>query len=584
MKNIKKLLYFLTPTEQKRAGILILMTFVMALIDTLGVASIFPFMAVITNPNLIETNFLLKNLFQLSSKIGVNTSEEFTYFFGFLIFIFLIFSLSFKGITTYLQVQFVSMRGHTISKRVLETYINQPYSWFLNQNSATIAKTILSEVGLIMQQALLPFFYLVTHSILALLLIILLLLVDVKLTLILAAVIGGIYFLIFTFFKKYTESLGKERLIANDFRYKAINEAFGASKEVKLGGLEKIFIDRYSKPSIVFAKNQALAIILQLLPRYFIEAISFGGILLLTLYIMLKTGSFNDSIPIISLFAFAGYRLMPSMQQIYQTCTVIKFSTSAIDKIHNDLDNLKLSNQIQDEKILPFNKEITLNQINYNYPDSSRTALKNIDLTIPCRSTIGLIGPTGCGKTTTVDIILGLLVPQKGTLKVDSEVITDKNRRSWQRSIGYVPQHIYLSDDTIEANIAFGTSPKNIDKHMIEKVSKIANLHKFVSDELPNKYQTIIGERGIRLSGGQRQRIGIARALYNNPKVLILDEATSALDNETEKVVMDAVNNLSKNITIVLIAHRLNTVKNCDIIFKLEKGQIQNYGKYNEII
>ena len=233
---------------------------------------------------------------------------------------------------------------------------------------------------------------------------------------------------------------------------------------------------------------------------------------------------------------------------------------------------------------MSLNKKINLKNIHYNYPNTSRSALKDINLIIPAKSTVGLIGPTGCGKTTTIDIILGLLEAQKGTLEVDGKVITKQNSRSWQRSIGYVPQHIFLSDNTVSANIAFGEDPRSINQKAVEKATKIANLHNFVIDELSNHYQTTIGERGVRLSGGQRQRIGIARALYHNPQVLILDEATSALDNQTEKAVMDAVNNLSKNITIILIAHRLNTVKNCDIIFKLDKGQLVAQGTYDEII
>jgi ABC-type multidrug transport system fused ATPase/permease subunit len=232
-------------------------------------------------------------------------------------------------------------------------------------------------------------------------------------------------------------------------------------------------------------------------------------------------------------------------------------------------------NKNQEQKILSFNKEINLLNIFYNYPDTARVALKNINLKIPAKSTVAFVGPTGSGKTTTIDIILGLLEPQRGTLEVDGTVITNQNLRSWQRSIGYVPQHIYLTDDSIAANIAFGLEKKDIDYDIIEKVSKIANLHNFITNELPKQYQTTIGECGIKLSGGQRQRIGIARALYHNPQVLIFDEATSALDYQTEKVVMDAVNNLSSNITIILIAHRLEIVKNCDIIFNLENGELK---------
>ena len=320
------------------------------------------------------------------------------------------------------------------------------------------------------------------------------------------------------------------------------------------------------------------------MPRFVLEAIAFGGILLIILYILANTGSVNDAIPIISLYAFAGYRLMPAIQVIYLSSTRLKFVGPALDKIINDIKNLKPLNLNQNQGVLNFNKAIDLKNISYNYPNSQRTSLKNINLSIPNSSRVGIMGQTGCGKTTMVDIILGLLDPEKGTLEVDGQIIKDQNRRSWQRSIGYVPQQIYLSDDTIAANIAFGVDPKDINKDLVERASKIANLHEFVINELPDQYETSVGERGIRLSGGQRQRIGIARALYHNPKVLILDEATSALDDQTEKVVMEAIHNLDKNITIIIIAHRLSTIKNCDIVYLLEKGELKNTGTFEEII
>ena len=584
MKTLKKLLYFLTPREKKSAVILLIMIIIMAFVDMIGVASILPFMAVITNPSLIETNFLLKNLFQISSVIGVETNKEFTFFLGSLVFLLLIISLSFKAITIYTQTRFVQMRGYSIGKKLLETYLNQPYAWFLNQNSAYLGKTILSEANLITGQGLTPIFNLITYCIITISLLILLLLVDVKLTLIVFLVIGSLYFIIFSLFKKSLDHIGKERLITNGLRFKWISEAFGASKEIKLGGLEKIYVDRFSKPSLIFARNESRSVMINSLPRYFIEALSFGGILLIILYTISKMGNFTNSIPIISIYAFAGYRLMPSLQQIYQAATVIKYSSPTINKIYDELRGLEANNSIQNENILSFNKSIKLNKISYSYPNSKKTALKDIDLTIPAKTKVGFIGLTGCGKTTTIDIILGLLEPQKGTLEIDGEVINNNNRRSWQRSIGYVPQHIYLSDNTIAENITFGEKINDINIDQVEKVSKIANLYQFVINELPNQFQTIIGERGIRLSGGQRQRIGIARALYHNPKVLILDEGTSALDSNTEKVVMEAVNNISKNITTIIIAHSLNTVKNCDIIYKLDKGKIIDKGTYKEMI
>lgn len=576
MKILKQLLYFLTTSEKKRAGLLLIMTLVMAIIDMLGIASILPFMAVVTNPSIVETNFLLSTIFEKSSVIGVTSNLEFIYFLGFLVFVFLVFSISFKALTIYIKAHFLQMVGYSISKNLFQTYLNQPYSWFLDRNSADLGKNILSEVGLVLNQGLTPMFNLITQSTIIVFILFFLLLVNFKLTLSVIIVIGGSYYLIFSFFRKYLYGIGEKRLIANRLRFKFLSEAFGASKEVKLAGLEKIFINKFSTPSLIFAKSQANSNVISTLPRYFIEAVLFGGMLSLILFIIAKTGNFTDSIPIIAVYAYAGYRIMPSVQQIYQDNSILRYSSATIDKIYYDFKSLKVNNSIQNENTLSLNKAITLNQISYNYPNSKRTTLKDISLTIPAKTKVGFIGPTGCGKTTTIDIILGLLEPQKGTLEIDGEVINNYNRRSWQRSIGYVPQHIYLSDDTIAANIAFGVDSKNINQDMIEKSSKIVNLHKFVFDELPNQYHTIIGERGVRLSGGQRQRIGIARALYHNPKVLILDEATSALDNETEKLIIDAMDNLDKNMTVIIIAHRLNTIKDCDIVFKLDNGKLIN--------
>ena len=245
---------------------------------------------------------------------------------------------------------------------------------------------------------------------------------------------------------------------------------------------------------------------------------------------------------------------------------------------------LKKVELTKNKDVLLLNKDITLRNIHFSYPNTSRKALKDINVIIPAKTTVGFMGTTGSGKTTMIDTILGLLEPQEGTLEVDGNLITKKNLRSWQYSIGYVPQHIYLADDTISANIAFGIDLENVDQKKVEKAAILANLHSFIIQDLPNKYQTKVGERGIKLSGGERQRIGIARALYSNPQLLILDEATSALDIQTEAAIMDGINSLSKDITIIIIAHRLSTLNKCDNIIKLEKGEIINQGKFDEMV
>jgi ABC-type multidrug transport system fused ATPase/permease subunit len=584
MQIFRKILFLLSPDERKSAGLLLIMIVLMALLDVIGVASILPFMAVLTNPDIIETNIILNSMFNFSGRFGVENNQQFLFILGVLVFLLLIISLGFKALTTYAQTRFIQMRAYSIGKRLVEKYLNQPYSWFLSRHSADIGKTILSEVDQVIGNGINPLMELIAKGMVAISLIILLIIADPKLTLIVGLLLGGAYLLIFYFVRSYLVSSGQKRLVNNQLRFTAVSEAFGGAKEVKVGGLEQTYVKSFSKAALIFAQTKTSSQVIALLPRYILEAIAFGGILLILLNFMTQTGGFNSALPIVSLYVFAGYRLMPALQQMYSSFTQLTFTGPALDKLYDDLKNLKQPNFNQDSTALSYNKSITLNNIYYSYPNSERTALKNLSFSIPAKSTVGLVGATGSGKTTTVDIILGLLEPQKGTLKVDEKIITKQNSRAWQRSIGYVPQSIFLSDDTVAANIGFGVDPKNINQDMVEKAAKIANLHDFIINEMPKQYQTTVGERGVRLSGGQRQRIGIARALYHQPKILILDEATSALDNVTEKAVIDAVDNLRNNLTIIIIAHRLNTIKQCDVIYKFDQGQLVGQGSFDELI
>tara|TARA_Y100000816_G_C26107438_1_gene588995 strand:- start:2 stop:1804 length:1803 start_codon:yes stop_codon:yes gene_type:complete len=579
----KKLLFLLKPREKIHAGLLLIMVLIMALLDMIGVASILPFMAVLTNPSLVETNFMLNTVYENSSVLGIENNQQFLFALGILVLILLLFSLAFKALTQYFLVLFLQLREYSIGKRLLEGYLHQPYSWFLNHNSADLGKSILSEVHQVIGGGMTQSMELISKSIITVLIILLLVIVDPKLAIIVGISLGGAYTIIFLVVRGYLKRIGEKRLKSNELRFTTISEAFGAAKEVKIGGLEQTYIKNFSSPAIVFARTNAYLLIVSQIPRFILEGIAFGGVLLIILYKMIQTGSFNSALPIVSLYVFAGYRLMPALQQIYNSLTNLTFMSPSIDSLYDDIKDLKVIHENKGGSTLSFTKKISLKDIYYNYPNASRTALKNINLTIPAKSTIGLVGATGSGKTTTIDIILGLLDAQKGSLEVDDNTITKENKRSWQRNIGYVPQYIYLSDDTVAGNIAFGVDRENINQEAIEKASKIANLHEFVIEELPKQYQTTIGERGVRLSGGQRQRIGIARALYHDPKILVLDEATSALDNQTEKVVMEAINNISKNVTIILIAHRLSTVKNCHKIFLLDKGEIINEGTFEEL-
>ncbi len=584
METLKKILFILSPPDRKNVFVLTIMILIMAIIDMIGVASILPFIAVLTNPTLVETNLILNKMFQISKNFSVENNQEFLFLLGILVFVILIVSLIFKATTAYLQLRFVQLCDYSIGKRLIKIYLQQPYSWFLNRNSADLGRMILSQVSEVVGSGIRPVVELIARGAVVFFIVALLVTIDFKLATIVGCTLGFAYGIIYLFIQNYLNKLGKKRLQNNKLRYFFINEVFGAAKEVKIGSLEEIYVSRYSGAAKNFALSAATSNTLSQLPRFAIEAIAFAGILLLILFMMAKTGSFNNALPILSLYVFAGYRLMPALQQMYVSFSQITYIGPSLDKIYEDIKNLEISSSYPIQNLLPFDKSIVLKNISYNYPNTARTTLKNINLSISAKTTVGFIGKTGSGKTTTVDIILGLLEAQKGTLEIDGKTINKINSKSWRSNIGYVPQNIFLSDNTVAANIAFGVNPENIDLLAVERVSKIANLHEFVLNELPNQYQTTIGERGVRLSGGQRQRIGIARALYSNPKVLILDEGTSSLDNETEKVVMQAVNKLSKDITIILVAHRLNTVKNCDKIFKFDKGEIVEQGSYNKII
>ena len=479
MQTFKKLLFQLNPNERKSATLLLGMILIMALLDTIGVASILPFITVISNPSLIETNNFLNKIFQISTVFGVETNQQFLFALGILVFALLIFSLSFKALTTYFQVQFIQKQEYNIAKRLVEGYLHQPYSWFLNRNSSDLSKTVLSEVNQIISGGIGPMIQLISHGTVAFALLVLLILADIKLALSVGLTLGLAYWLIYEFSQNFLNYIGQERVKANELRFKSISEAFGAIKEIKVSGLEQPYVKRFKEPALNIAKLQASSQVIKHLPRFALEAIAFGGMLILILFLISKKGNFNEALPVIALYAFAGYRLLPALQQVFVSLASLRFVGPALDALHEDQKNFQPFNLNQKKDLLRINKGITLRNIEYHYPNSSKIALKDMNLTIPANTIVGLVGTTGSGKTTTVDLILGLLEAQNGTLQVDSKVINKYNLRAWQHSIGYVPQHIYLADDTVAGNIAFGVNSKEIDHNAIEQAAKIAHLHEF---------------------------------------------------------------------------------------------------------
>ena len=585
MNILKKLLSLLSVKEKKRAFLIFCIGIVLSIIELAGVASILPFMAILVEPEIIENNLRLNEFFQFSKNLGIKNKNQFILFLGLIFFFLLIFSLAIKTLVTYLQVNFVSQAQYNIERRIIKGYLAQSYSWFLDRNSSDLGKNILSEVSMVVSNGIRPMIDIMVKSIVSIIMIALLIAVDPKLALIVSLTLGFSYSIIYLLIRGYLRFIGEQRFKIIRDRFILVNEAFGAIKEIKFNALEKSFIERYSTKTKSLTKYDAMFSVLNQLPRFAIEAVVFGGVLLLVIYLLQKSNNFLSIIPMLSLYTFAGYRLIPLLQAIFSNINTLRFVSPPLESLSKDLLNVKNSNLLNREAkdIINLKKEIVLKQINFKYSKESKFFLKNININIPTRTLVGIVGSTGSGKTTLIDIILGLLESQDGKIEIDGKEINKYNRRSWQKIIGYIPQQIYLSDDTITANIAFGVEPDLVNKEKIIDVAKISHLHDFIDSSLPLKYQTVVGERGVRLSGGQKQRIGIARALYHNPQVLIMDEATNALDNLTEQKVMNSIKNLKDSKTIILITHRLSSVRNCDNIILIEKGEIIEQGKFEHI-
>ena len=581
-KTARKVNNLLSAKERKRAFLLLGLIIVMAFLDMIGVASIMPFMAVLAKPELVESNRILAEAYAL---LGFTDKNEFMFVLGAAVFVMLILSVGFKAFTMWITLRFSRMLEYSIAKRFVDLYLRQPYDWYLNRHSADLGETVLHSVSQVVGGAIIPLMEVVSQGCVVTALILLLVITNPVLACIGGLGMGLLYGLIYIFVRRRLTHYGEQRRDSNRQQFQVLVEVFGGIKDVKVAGLEKQYLDRFADSAFRFAIAQGQAQTASQLPRYAMEVIAFGGILGVILFLMSTTGSLQDSLPILSLYALAGYRLMPAMQALFVNFSALRLSASTLSHLHGELvaleKTLALSVSFQTVNLC---HRVSLENLSYQYPAATAPTLRSLNLQIEAKTTVGLVGTTGSGKTTTVDVILGLLKPQAGVLKIDDTVIDNNNRVGWQSSIGYVPQHIFLADDTVAANIAFGLSPEEIDQAAVERAAKIANLHEFVVSSLPNSYATFVGERGVRLSGGQRQRIGIARALYRQPQLLILDEATSALDNVTELAVMEAVHNLGHQITIILIAHRLTTVKECDRIYLLDQGQVLATGNYDELL
>jgi ABC-type multidrug transport system fused ATPase/permease subunit len=579
---LSRIVFLLTLHGRRKVLLLLVGMVMVALFEVVGVASVMPFIAVASRPELIQTQPMLNTLYTLS---GAATPMGFLMLLGIAMLLLLVTANFMAALVNWGLLSFSHRRGHEISHYLLNQFIRKPYVYFLTNNTSLINKIVLTQVSQLVNGLLTPSLQFLSRTIVLLALFGLLLLVNPVITLVVFAIFCSAYLVLFIAMRKQITRLGRLVPEAETKKFMAVTELFNGIKEVKLLAREPYFLERFSTPSEFAAMLRAKKETYALLPRYLLETLAYSLIIGVVLYLLSQGKSLTELLPVLALYALVGARILPTLQHIFHNITVIKFHIPLMHEICDTVETKESDHaQPATTQQLPLDKQIAIERLSFTHPLKSEPTLKDITLAIPARKITALVGATGSGKSTLADLITGILEPQSGHIAVDGQKLDRTNIRAWQNGIGYVPQHIYLLDDTIRRNIAFGITDDEINENAVQRAAELAKIDGFIRAELAEGYDSVVGEPGIRLSGGQRQRIGLARALYHNPQLLVLDEATSALDNITERLVMDAIAGLGGSKTIVVIAHRLSTVQQCDHIVLMKDGAIEAQGTYSELL
>ena len=583
-KLLKNLFKLLSPNQRKRFYLLQFLVIVMSVFEILGVASIIPFMALVGDMNQLEQNTFIAEIYRLS---GITSESQFVFLIGLCVLGLLFISMIISIFTTWGLSMFANKIGTEIADRLYTYYLQKDWLFHASGSSAQLTKKIATETMRVTGAVLVPLMQMNSKVVLSFLMSLSIFFYDPKIALIGLSIFAISYFFLFKGVRNRLNKNGIAISEVNEERYRLMNEGFGGIKDLLLLGRDSDFINRFNKSGKTLAYSQGTNAALAQAPRYFVELLAFGSMIVLILYLIAShNGNLGMILPILSVYAIGIIKLLPAFQQIYSSIAIIKANIPAFESIQKDLyDSLhKESKSLKLERnYLNPKHSISLENITFTYPNKEEPALNKLNMLIPSNSVIGIVGPSGSGKSTLIDILLCLIKPDNGHLKIDDEIINYKNRRSWQNTIGFVAQTIFLSEGTIAENVAFGIPEKQINLNQVQKVLELAHLKDFIST-LDQGIHTKVGERGVQLSGGQRQRIGIARALYQNAEVLVFDEATSSLDGITEKMIMESIHNFSGKKSIILIAHRLKTVKKCDKIFFINKGKVTDQGTYQELI
>ncbi|PHS70969.1 MAG: ATPase [Methylophaga sp.] len=579
LSDIKRV-WFLIPTEKKPKAIsLLLLMIVGMMLEMLGVTLVLPLIVILTNNELIEKYPIVVDLLD---KIG--NPSQLVLFMGVMLVLVGIYSIKnlYLALLAWKQTKFVFDTQTDLAISLFRRYLYHPYAFHLQRNSAELINNLQVELNLFISYMLSPGMLLIAETLVVLGLVGLLLFFEP----IGVITVFGVFLLVGGLFqwltKKRITAWGKLRQLHENQRMKHAQQGLGAVKDVKLYGKEEFFLAQYAGHTEMSLKMNQRNSFMHNATRLWLEVLAMSGLSLLFAAMMFQGKLISEILPVLGVFAAVSFRLMPSINRIIGAIHQLNFGSAVTDFMQREFQDTISPLAEQDKSSFVFDNKISLRNIYFTYQLADKYALNMVNMTIKKGEMVGFIGESGSGKSTLIDVVLGLLTPQQGQVQIDGLDIFD-NLRAWQNLIGYVPQSIYLTDDTLRHNIAFGLNDEEIDESAVKRAILVAQLENLV-DELPDGVDTLLGERGVRISGGQRQRIGIARALYHDPEVLVLDEATSALDHETESDVMQAVINLQGKKTILIIAHRLTTIEKCDYIYRLDKGKVVAEGKPEEIL
>lgn len=589
LKQLRELHSLLTGKQRRKLLGLQLLIIIMAFAEIVSVVAIGPFMSLVGDMDRLHGDGIMGQLYQAS---GFETPQGFMTLVGIGVLVALVIAGLFSMFTTWRLSLYGAHVGAELSSRLYRYYMHQPWLFHSSGSSGLLISRVSQESQRITTKIINPVLQLNAKLVMVSLMGLALVVYNPMVALTGIAIFIVTYLLLYKTVRRLLITNGKQVSRSHEDRFRLMTEGFGGIKEVLLLRRQGAFTGQFDKASRHMARGTGLTQALSDAPRYAIEVVAYGSVIFLVLFLLnTHQGDLGAILPMLSIYALAGFKLLPAFQKIYSSVSNMRGNMSAFEAIRGDLKashehDLALRERTANHDLTTAwvpRRDITLDNVTFHYPGKDEPALDGLSLTIPAQGVVGLVGASGSGKSTAVDLLLGLIMPERGHVRIDDAPLTEANRGEWQNAVGFVPQHIFLADASVRENVAFGIPQEEIDDDRVQAALQMAQLDALVA-AMPEGLETHVGERGVQLSGGQRQRIGIARALYQQPHVLVLDEATSALDGITEKLVMADIQKFSQERTIVMVAHRLATVKGCDLIYLVAEGKVQDCGTYDELV